>query len=160
MVEVKLKEIDLVDVGIFRHGFMPYMRDYYLEYEVGGPTSHAGLYRCVFTHCVIAHIETRGDGELWRKSWDDVFIDYQTWLDAGEPDGLVWGTNWSLAYPGLEYIQNSKLAAKWSAKVNNEMHEVIIETEIFHIQLVFHDVKVVKLSSDVEVINKVIFPLE
>jgi hypothetical protein len=159
-VETKLNELDLVDVGIFRHGFTPYMRDYFLEYEVGGTTAHAGRYLCLFTHCVIAHVETRVEDAVWRRSWQDDFIDYQAWLDAGEPEGFVWGTNWSLAYPGLQYIRDSKLAASWSEKLKEEMHEVTIETESFRIQLIFHDVKVEKLSSDVGMVNKVIFPLK
>jgi hypothetical protein len=159
-VETKLNELNLVDVGIFRHGFTPYMRDYFLEYEVGGTTSQAGRYLCLFTHCVVAHIETRVGHDIWRKSWNNEFIDYQAWQDAGEPDGFVWGANWSLAYPGLEYIRNSKLAASWSERLKKEMHEVILETEAFGVQLIFHHVKVEKLSSDVGMINKVIFPLK
>jgi hypothetical protein len=105
-------------------------------------------------------VETQVADVVWRKSWKDVFIDYQAWLAAGEPEGFVWGTNWSLAYPGLNYIQNSKLAVSWSEKLKKEMHEVTIETESFRIQLVFHDVKVEKLSSDAGVVNEVIFPLK
>jgi len=160
MIETKLNEMNLVDVGIFKHGFMPYMRDYYLEYEVGGTTSQAGLYRCIFTHCVVAHIETRVEPVTWLRSWEDIFIDYQAWLDADEPDGFVWGANWFLAYPGLKYVRGSKLAMEWSKKLKKEMHEAIMETEAFRLQLVFYDVKVEKLSSDVQVTNKVIFPLK
>lgn len=159
MIKDKLAQLDFIDVAIFHHGFAPYMRDYYIEYEVGGPTTHAGLYRCFFTHCVVANVETCVRSDSWRVSWDDGFIDFKTWKDAGEPDGFVWGANWSLAYPGLEYVPNSPLAAQWSAKLNKEMHEVSIETEAYHIQLIFHDFKVEKLSSDVQVIDKVIFPL-
>jgi hypothetical protein len=81
-------------------------------------------------------------------------------MQVNEPKGFVWGTNWSLAYPGLEYFRDSKLAAKWSAKLEKEMHEVTIDTEAFSIQLIFHDVRVQKLSSDVSVVNKVIFPIK
>lgn len=160
MVEDQLKELNLIDVGIFRHGFTSYMRDYFLEYEVGGTTSHAGRFLCLFTHCVVTNVETRVKAETWQESWSDTFIDYQTWLDALEPAGFVWGVKWSLAYPGLEYIRNSKLADAWSKILKNEMHEVVIDTDTFHIQLIFHEIKVEKLSSDVTVINKVIIPLK
>jgi len=72
----------------------------------------------------------------------------------------VWGTNWSLTYPGLEYHQNSELARVWSLRLEKEMHEVTIETEIFEIQLIFHDVITQKLGSDLSVVDKVIFPMK
>lgn len=40
-----------------------------------------------------------GTDEVWPRSWSDEFSDYQRWVSAKEPDGYVWGTNWSLAYP-------------------------------------------------------------
>jgi hypothetical protein len=159
MNEDELANFNLIDVAIFHHGYTPYMRDYYIEYEVGGPTTHAGLYRCLFTRCVVANVVTRVRSDSWRVSWDDVFIDFKTWEDAGAPDGFVWGANWSLAYPGLEHVPHSPLAALWSAELKKEMHEVTIETEAYHIQLIFHDIKMQKLGSDVKVIDKVILPL-
>jgi len=159
-IEQKLKDLDLTDVALFRHGFCQYMRDYYLEYESGGIQPYAGRYICWFTHCVIANTETRVDTEVWKKSWGREYIDYQDWLNAGEPDGIVWGTNWSLMNPGLEYHPKSELAGEWSLRLGKEMHEVTIDTEIFHIQLIFHDVFIQKLSSDFSVIDKVVFPIK
>lgn len=159
-VKDKLEELDLIDVALFRHGFCPYMRDYYLDYESGGVEPYAGHYLCLFTHCVVANTTTRVGSDTWKKSWSDEFTDHQAWINAGEPDGIVWGTNWSLMYPGLEYQENSDLAKGWSFRLEKEMHEVIMETEIFEIQLVFHDVIVKKLSSDLSVIDKVIFPIK
>ena len=40
------------------------------------------------------------------------------------------------------------------------MHEVCIETEAFLIRVVFHDFTVTKLNDQVEVIDKVLFPLK
>ena len=159
-VEAKLNELNFVDVGVFLHGFTQYMRDYFFAYEVGGATSHAGRYYCFFTHCVLARVETRVNHDTWRESWGDEFTDHQTWQEAGEPHGFVWGTNWSLAYPGLEYIRNSKLARDWSTKLQKEMHEVTVDTEAFSIQLIFHDIRIQKVTADVNVINKIIFPMK
>jgi hypothetical protein len=160
MLKEKLKELDLIDVALFSHGFTSYMRDYFLEYEKGGIPPYAGRYLCLFTHCVEANVETRVEGRFWQKSWSDEYIDYQNWIDAGEPDGFVWGTNWSLTYPGLEYQPDSSLAKAWAYKLKREMHEVIILTESFQIQLIFHDVIEKKLSSEISVIDKAIFPMK
>jgi hypothetical protein len=40
------------------------------------------------------------------------------------------------------------------------MHEVSLETETFEIQIVFHDFSVSKVSDDVRVLEKVMFPLK
>jgi hypothetical protein len=40
------------------------------------------------------------------------------------------------------------------------MHEVSIATEAFQIRIVFHDFTVTKLNDTVQVLDKVMFPLE
>jgi hypothetical protein len=40
------------------------------------------------------------------------------------------------------------------------MHEVTIETEAFELRIVFHDFTVTKLSDEVGVLDKVMFPLK
>lgn len=62
--------------------------------------SDPGAHELTFTHCVRLEYETRVRDDVWSRSWSDEFVDYQAWLDAGEPDGYVWGTDWSSAYPG------------------------------------------------------------
>jgi hypothetical protein len=159
-IKEKISKLDLSDAGILGHGFMPYRRDYYADYEIGGPTLHAGRYRCIFTHCVSALIQTSVHAKIWRTSWGDEFIDYKKWLESGEPEGFVWGTNWSLGYPGLSYIEGSKPAALWGKKLEREMHEVILGTDAFRLQLLFHNIKIEKLGSDVELVDRVVFPFK
>jgi hypothetical protein len=96
----------------------------------------------------------------WKKAWADVFVDYAEWEAAGEPEGFVWGVGWSTAYPGLTYIDESPRAREWSERLGKPMHEVSIETEVFKLHLVFHDFTVTKLSDEVRVLDKVMFPLK
>ncbi|MBF6612677.1 MAG: hypothetical protein IVW55_06060 [Chloroflexi bacterium] len=158
-VQEKLAKHALFDVAILSHGFSPYMRDYDIVAEVGGTGQGVGTYLYRFTHCTEAHYATRVSDNAWRASWNDTYINYESWMQAGQPEGFVWGTQWSMAYPGLAYIEDSELASHWSSRLQASMHEVSIETEAFSINLVFHDVFVTKLSGEVSIIDKAVIPL-
>ena len=86
-------------------------------------------------------------------------LDYAEWEKNGEPEGFVWGVCWSMAYPGLRYVDNSELAAKWSKEFETEMHEAEIETNAFTLRLIFHDFTITKISDEGGIIDKVLIPL-
>jgi hypothetical protein len=156
-IKETLEQRPIFDVAILGHGFTPYMRDYDVVVEAGGIGAGRYLYR--FTHCPEAKVVTTVRDESWLESWDDLFTNYKHWEDAGEPEGFVWGTCWSMAYPGLELHEDSELAVSWSQRLQKTMHEVTIETEAFLLQLVFHDLLIQKLSEDVSIMDKAIIPL-
>jgi hypothetical protein len=85
------------DNAIVQHGFTPYLRDYDVFVDAvasvpGAPRAYCeGRYRFRFTHCVLAHAETAVADKSWRVSWNDVFVDRDAWVRAGEPSGYVWG---------------------------------------------------------------------
>src|SRR5215212_1496886 len=158
-VQEKLEEYPMFDVAILRHGYTSYMRDYDVIAEIGGVGgTGSGVYRYRFTHCVQISTRTLVRDEIWQKSWDDLFIDYQRWLEADTPIGFVWGACWSMAYPGLSYLAESAMAEEWSKRLQKPMHEVEIETQAFYLQLIFHDILIDKLSDEVSVIDKAIIP--
>jgi hypothetical protein len=135
------------------------MRDYDVVFEaLGGKKESKGTYRLRFTHCPEVKTVTKVSDPTWRQSWSDVFIDHGQWIDAGEPDGFVWGSGWSCAYPGLSYIKGSKRAREWSKRLGKAMHQIVIETEAFQLQVVFHDFTVTKLNDEVHVLHKVMIP--
>jgi hypothetical protein len=127
-----------VDFAVLEHRFAKHGRDYILFVEdcLG---SDPGQHEIVFTHCVKAECETRVTDEVWLKSWGEEFTDYQRWTRAGEPDGHVWGTNCSLAYPGLRAVLDSGEAASWTRRIGKDnrnsiesalkQHPRIFETE-------------------------------
>ncbi len=162
-VKEKLEENELCDVAILAHGFAPYMRDYDVLIETMWGFKEGeytrGRYLCCFTHCPEAHLITMIRDENWLKSWSDTFIDYATWEKSDEPGGFIWGVCWSNAYPGFSYVENSELAAKWSLRFQKEMHEATIETNVFTLQLIFHDFIIKKVSDEVAVIDKFSIPV-
>jgi hypothetical protein len=108
-----------IDFGVLSHGFAPHGRDYVLVLQAS-----AGTYEVTLTHVVESHYETRVHDEVWPMSWDDRLTDYAVWEAEGKPDGYVWGTNWSLAYPGLEAPADDPKAAQWSQRLGKPMHSV------------------------------------
>ena len=148
-----LEEWPLFDNAIVAHGFVPYMRDYELTViataSTPGPGARSyqeGRYRFLFTHCVVADVETAVRDAVWPQSWDDVFTDYAAWERAGAPAGYVWGVNDMAAYPGAVYLPDSPRAAGWTRRVGHPMHEVRVETNSHTIRLVFHALRVYKVG--------------
>ena len=157
MTDIRERLELLFDLPILKHGIAPYQRDYVIEAELGGQSELRGHYVFTFTHCVVANLSTAVRDDSWRSSWDDVFVDYALWEKAGAPEGFVWGTNWSMAYPGPTYVENSPLAKEWTSRLGHPMHEAVIETEAFKLQLVFHDLRSERTGDHVSVYDKVTF---
>ena len=148
----KVEAGPMFDSAITAHGFTPYLRDYDILVDVpaiapGGKTSYlAGRWRYRFTHCVLVEVTTNVADDIWRVSWTDEFTDFETWKQAGEPEGFVWGVCWSEAYPGLSYIEKSESAKEWSERLGQPMHEVVVETNSQTLRLIFHDVDIREIA--------------
>jgi hypothetical protein len=147
-----------LDFAVLGQGLAKHGRDYlFVVQDVLG--SDPGTHELTFTHCVHLDYETRVRDDVWPHSWSDVFLEYEQWLDAGEPIGYVWGTDWSLAYPGITTPDRSQLAEDWTKRLGKEMSEVGLETDRFMIRLVFHAVRWRKISEDSGTITQVHIPL-
>jgi hypothetical protein len=146
-VEKLLQWLPPLDFAVLAHGWAKHGRDYLiLVQDMLG--ADPGTHELTFSHCVRLDYETRVRDDVWPRSWSDEFVDYQAWLDAGEPDGYVWGTNWSNAYPGLTTSDDSEIADRWSQRLEKPMSELSLETDRFWLRLVFHAVLWRKLGED------------
>jgi hypothetical protein len=108
LLDELLKWLPDVDFAVLGHRFASHVGDYILFIEA----LNQGQHEIAFSHCVRADCETGVMDEVWPKSWSDEFIDYERWTSAKEPDGYVWGTKWSLAYPGIRAIRDSCQASE------------------------------------------------
>ena len=157
--EILQNQLPEIDFGVMKHGFADHGRDYVFvvqnSFEVG-----RGTYELTFTHVVQLNYETRVRDEVWRRSWGDEFTDYSAWQAAGEPGGYVFGTNWSLAYPGITILDDHADALSWSRRLSRPMHAAQIETDRFSILLVYGGAQLSRLSSDASTVGKVIIPLD
>jgi hypothetical protein len=151
-IKEKLQGDLLFDNVIVEHHFTPYLRDYNVIIDVpaarpdGRGSYIEGRYRYRFTHCPVVQVTTAVRDDVWRESWSDLFTDCGAWERAGMPEGYVWGGCFSVAYPGLTYVEDSHLARDWSARFGYPMHEVRIETNGHNLSIVFHDVDVRKIA--------------
>ncbi len=149
---------DVFDSAILRHGFTEYNRDYEFLVEIGGISG--GQHRLIFSHVYeLSYTSTINDATL-KQSLDDDFIDYQQWQSRGEPDGFVWGVNYSIAYPGFSIKINSEKANVWSNKLCIAMYEIHVATEAFKVEFVCHNVQLTKLNNNQELISRLSSPLK
>ncbi len=144
--DIKLE--DIYDVAVLRHGFTNYIRDYQFEIETNWIGNLAGRYVLTFKHCYDLTYRILVEDDVIKKSWNDIFTNFEVWKKNNEPDGFVWGINWSLAYPGFEQIKNSDKAKNWSNRLGKKMHEVKLETNSFQINLIFETWTLKKVNDD------------
>ena len=146
------------DFGVLEHGFVPHGRDYRFVIQ-DSLCRDPGTYELTFTHVVDLKYETRVGEKVWQISWTDEFTDYARWKASGEPDGYVFGTDWSLGYPGIRILLASPEAQDWSKRLQRPMYSASIETDRFYISLVFSEAHHRKLSDETGAVRKVLIPL-
>lgn len=139
---------DFFDAAIIKHGFADYMRDYeIIVLGMYGPPWD-DLHRYQFVGCVEANVRTKVAPDAFRKSIGDDFVySGPEFPDKPDPDGFIWGVRASSSL-GMVVVDDSALAATWSEKLNMKMTEVTIDTEAFHIQLVFSELRSEFLGRD------------
>lgn len=146
------------DFGVMEHGFLSHGRDYRFVIQ-DSLCSDRGTYELIFTHVVDLKYQTRVGSNVWQMSWGDEFTDYAKWTQAGEPEGYVFGTDWSLAYPGITILDSNPEAGSWSERLQRPMHSVKIETDRFSVTLVFSEVLHRKLSDETGVVRQTVLHL-
>jgi hypothetical protein len=146
------------DFGVLEHGFVPHGRDY--RFVIQDSLCKApGTYELTFTHVVDLKYKTRVGEKVWQISWTDEFTDYAKWQASGEPEGYVFGTDWSLAYPGITTSLASPEAQDWSMRLQRPMFSANIDTDRFYISLVFSEVRHRKLSDETGVVRQAVIHL-
>jgi hypothetical protein len=146
------------DFGVLEHGFAPHGRDYRFLIQ-DSLCKSPGTYELTFTHVVDLKYETRVAEKTWPISWSDEFTDYTRWKASGEPKGYVFGTNWSLAYPGISILRASSEAQDWSKRLGRPMYSASVETDRFCILLVYSEVRHQKVSDEIGTVRQVIIPM-
>ena len=75
-----------------------------------------------------------------------------------EPEGYVWGTNWSLADPGFQAVPDSARAARWSRRLGQQTFLTTLGTDRFLLRLVYHSIRSRKTSEEHDTVSQVIHP--
>jgi hypothetical protein len=151
-------ELSEYDFGVTEHGFAPHGRDYRFMIQ-DSLCIDPGTYELTFTHVVDLKYKTRVGDKFWSISWGDEFTDYARWQASGEPEGYVFGTNWTLAYPGISIVPDNAEAQDWSSRLQRQMYSASLETDRFCISLVFGGLRHQKVSDEVGIMRQVLIPL-
>jgi len=146
------------DFAVLEHGFAPHGRDYRFLIQ-DSLCNDPGTYELIFTHVVDLKYETRVAETVWSISWADEFTDYAKWKASGEPQGYAFGTDCSLAYPGISISLNSPEAQDWSNRLQRSMYSASVETDRFYISLIFSEARHRKVSDEVGIVRRVLIPL-
>jgi hypothetical protein len=146
------------DFGVTKHGFAPHGRDYSFTIQ-DSLCIDPGTYELTFTHVVDLKYETRVGDKIWPISWGDEFTNYARWQASGEPEGYVFGTDWTLAYPGIRILPSNAEAQHWSSRLQRPMYSASLETDRFCITLIFGGVRHQRLSDDVGIMQQVLILL-
>jgi hypothetical protein len=126
---------DLINGAITTHRFDPWLRDYRVEAERWADSEDGAPYTYRFTHCVFVEVASLMPAETWLDSWTTP-TDLAAWEEA-ESRGFAWGVGWA-EVQNASLVSGSERARAWSRHVGHEMHEVVIETQVFRLTLVYH----------------------
>jgi hypothetical protein len=121
------------------------MRDYeVIVYATADPSTgvEPEHLRYLFTHCVRATITTTVRDEVWACSLDERLLDYEQYAANDDLDGYVWGVNWHKLYPGARMRSPCAETEQRAHVMGIPLHEVVIETNAHHIELVFSELRV------------------
>ena len=139
-VEETLRAFDLYDADIALHGFLPTMRDYRLVvHRLADPP--LGLFNYDFRGCVEARYElTLPPGAF---TVDDRLLDRDAASAPGAPLGFQWWVaSATSAEESVTYSSTSDRARVWTERLGMPMHEITIGTNVYRLELVFHDLKI------------------
>ena len=151
---------DLTDCAILSHGYLPYNRDYYFFIEIDNKDDLSGQYLITFSHSYDLRIKSILKSSIIKQSLDDLFTDFRNWQNSGEPEGHVWGCNFLVAYPGFSRVFPSDIALKWTNDLGIEMNELLVETNIYNISLIYNEFKLEKRNDDLGIISKISIPIK
>ena len=135
-VQELLEQFNLFDSYIVSHGFTDYHFDYRIQAELDSASGPKGRYEFLFRKCAIANYEGRIPPTGYSST--RIFTEYERWQ---EPDELVWAVR-AVVQPGWQLISDSESAMTWAERLGIAMHEIPIETTVFTLRLVFHDLAV------------------
>ena len=144
-----LREYDLYDAEIIRHGFRPTMRDYVLGVWRADGLAHPGMFEYVFRGCMEArYTVTLPPGAI---SLDDRLLSREASAVPDAPDGFMWCVRSACsAEEGVTLTANSDRARSWTERLGLPMQEIVIGTNVYQLALVFHELQVQQVQAGSE----------
>lgn len=142
-VKEKLKKYDLFDQSIIRHGMLEYIRDYEIIGYLKGKNSDVEL-QYIFKGCIKSNFQIKVAPENF--SLDKRLLDLDKQTESDYPRGFIWGTNFSIVYPGWKMTENSDELKELEKSYGIKFYEILFETNAYELTLIFHDVDIIQIK--------------
>jgi hypothetical protein len=141
-VEDKLKEYDLFDQSITRHGILDNIRDYEVIGYLSGVDFDEEV-QYIFKGCIEADFRIKVDPKYY--SMDDRLLDIDRQDEPDYPKAFVWGVRHAVVYPGWTLKQETKELKDLEETYGLKFHQIYYDTNAYDLTLIFHDVEVRQL---------------
>ncbi|TMK58300.1 MAG: hypothetical protein E6G54_07985 [Actinobacteria bacterium] len=92
-----------------------------------------------------ADVRTRLAPEVWRTSLDERLTDREI-ARSGSIEGHIWVGSQEL-YPGGHLVDASDPARAWSDAIEIDFQEIVLESNVQAITLIFSDLEVAELDT-------------
>ena len=138
---------EMFDDALLYHGFVRYMRDYeIITYRAHAHSAAPAQYfQFLFRGCPEVVVRSGLRPDVWSRSMDDKLLtERHVTMDSS---GYVWGVESQELYPGPQLVLDSERAREWTERTGIKFHEVDIEANAHHINLIFSDLSMVELPT-------------
>lgn len=137
-INEKLKEYDLFDQAIIRHGMLECIRDYEVIGYLSGIDFDSEV-QYVFKGCIKVDYKVKVAPEHY--SLDDRLLELDRQDEPDYPDGFVWGAKHAIVYPGWTIKQNSSELKELKKTYRLKFYNIHFATNAYDLTLTFHDIE-------------------
>jgi len=137
-INEKLKEYDLFDQAIIRHGMLECIRDYEVIGYLSGIDFDSEV-QYVFKGCIKVDYKVKVAPEHY--SLDDRLLELDRQDEPDYPDGFVWGAKHAIVYPGWTIKQDSSELKELEKTYGLKFYNIHFATNAYDLTLTFHDIE-------------------
>ena len=136
-VEEKLKEYDLFDQSIIRHGNLDNIRDYEIIGYLCGQDFNLEV-KYIFKGCIQVQFKNTVEPRFFLM--DDRLLHLDRQDEPDYPQAFIWDAG-AIVYPGWKHIENSDELKKLEALYKINFYKLDIETNAYELTLTFNDLE-------------------
>jgi len=142
-IEEKLKEYDLFDQSITRHGMLECIRDYEVIGYLSGMDFDSEV-QYIFKGCIKVDYKVKVAPEHY--SMDDRLLDLDRQDEESYPKGFIWGAKFAVVYPGWTLKQDTDELKRLEKTYGLKFYEICFDTNAYDLTITFHDIDTVEIK--------------
>ncbi len=142
-IEEKLKEYDLFDQLITRHGMLECIRDYEVIGYLSGMAFDSEV-QYIFKGCIKVDYKVKVAPEHY--SMDDRLLDLDRQDEENYPKGFIWGAKFAVVYPGWTLKQDTDALKRLEKTYGLKFYEICFDTNAYDLTITFHAIDTVEIK--------------